>query len=163
MAGDRRDKRILTTEELERQRKEEEDQHFENLRRRVEEEDKIPEEVYRHHIRENPIDDVVLPQNIPGNIPGTNINIYDRDSIDPSHFFMFLDKDGNPRVVPDQEGQSGQPQEEEYHRLGEDQEGDQHVDNEEKLVIPQPRIKLRRGRREKSGSGQRVRVRSKYF
>ena len=60
MAVDRRDKRILTTEELERQRKEE-DQHFENLRRRVEEEDEIPEEVYRHHIRENPIDDVVLP------------------------------------------------------------------------------------------------------
>ena len=146
MAGDH-GKRVLSPEELERQRKQREDEELEDLRRRIQEDDNIPEHVYRHHIRENPIDDVVLPQNIPGNIPGTDINIFDRDSIDPSHFFMFLDEDGNPRVVTDQEGQSGQPQEEEYHRLGVDQEGDQDNDDEEEFVVPQPRIRLRRGRR----------------
>ena len=142
MTGGHRDKHALTAKELERQRKEEKDQQLENLRRRIQE-DNIPEYVYHHHIRENPIDEVVLHQNIPGNIPGTNINIYDRGSVDPSHFIMFLDEDGNPRVIPDQEGQSGQHQEEEYHRLREDQEDDQHDDDEEEeFVIPQPRIRL---------------------
>ena len=157
-------KRALSAEELERQRKQREDEALEDLQRRMIQEDDgdIPEHVYRYHVQVNLIDDVVLPQNI----PGIEINIYDRYSLDPSHFMMFLDEDGNPRADPGQEDQSGQQQEEQYHRLGEDHEGDQHdddEDDEEELVIPQPRIKLRRGSREKSGSGQTVRVRSKYF
>ena len=177
MAGDH-GKRVLSPEELERQRKQEEEAALEDIRRRLQEDDNdIPEDVYRLHVQLNPIDDVVLP-NIPGNIPGTDIDIYGHGSLDPSHFMMFLDDDGNPRVDLNQECvneddnarvdlnqevQSGQQPEEQYHHLGEDQEGDQHDDEDEEVVMPQPRIKLRRGRREKSGSGQTVRVRSKYF
>ena len=162
MAGDH-GKRVLSPEELERQRKQEEEAALEDIRRRLQEDDNdIPEDVYRLHVQLNPIDDVVLP-NIPGNIPGRDIDIYGCGSLDPSHFMMFLDDDDNPRVDLNQEVQSGQQPEEQYHHLGEDQEGDQHDDDEEEVVMPQPRIKLRRGRREKSGSGQTVRVRSKYF
>ena len=156
-------KRALSAEELERQRKQQEEEALEDLRRRLQEDDNdIPQDVYRLHVQLNPIDDVVLPNN-PGNIPGTNIDIYGRGSLDPSHFMMFLDEDGNPRVDLNQEVQSGQQPEEQYHHLGEDQEGDQHDDEDEEVVMPQPRIKLRRGRREKSDTGFTVRMRSEYF
>ena len=43
-------KRALSAEELERQRKEREDEELEDLRRRIQEDDDIPEHVYRYHI-----------------------------------------------------------------------------------------------------------------
>lgn len=67
-----------------------------------------------------------------------------------------------------------QHQEEEYHRHEEEEEGDRHEeeedgdghgeeDEEDFVNCLRRSIRLRRGRREKSGSGFTVRVRSEYF
>lgn len=50
----RHDKFALIAEDWEPQRKEEENQWLENLRRQIEEEEDIPNYVYRHHIQEDP-------------------------------------------------------------------------------------------------------------